>query len=284
MLVDRFQPRDAEHPENLGAVAARLGTELAVEAQLGAQPHAAANLREQFWTADGRTYRNVIAHYGPESDELVVVGAHYDTCGPLPGADDDASGVAGLIELGRLLAAQPPPLAVELVAYSLEEPPYFGTPEMGSVHHADLVARSGKRVRAMLSLEMIGYFSDEPGSQSYPSGLVGAVYPDRGSYVAVVGNLGQISLVQKVRRAMEAAAVIPVESINAPESLSGVDLSDHRSYWARGFPAVMITDTAFLRNPNYHQASDTPETLDYARMAAVVTAVHRAVWALASER
>lgn len=276
-LAERFHPRDASHVANLDAAAAWIRTEL---------ERTGAAVSEQTWTADGETYRNVVARIGSDSGERIVVGAHYDTDGPRPGADDDASGVAGLLELARLLAANPPPLGIELVTYSLEESPYFATPHMGSVQHADALARAGVRVRAMLSLEMIGYFSDEPGSQSYLHfAVIGSRHPDQGNFIAVVGNLGQESLVRRVQRAMLAAGgPVPVESINAPEWLAGIDFSDHRSYWARGFPAVMITDTAFLRNPNYHEASDTPETLDYARMAAVVAGVHEAVWALASER
>jgi Zn-dependent M28 family amino/carboxypeptidase len=276
-LAERFGPRDASHVANLDAAAEWIRTEL---------ERNGAAVSEQTWSADGETYRNVVARIGSDSSDRIVVGAHYDTDGPYPGADDDASGVAGLLELARLLAANPPPLAVELVAYSLEESPYFATPDMGSVQHADALARAGVRVRAMLSLEMIGYFSDEPGSQSYLHfAPLGWGYPDRGNFIAVVGNLAEESLVRRVKRAMRAAGgSVPVESINAPEWMPGIDFSDHRSYWARGFPAVMITDTAFLRNANYHEPSDTPETLDYARMAAVVAAVHEALWALASER
>jgi Zn-dependent M28 family amino/carboxypeptidase len=274
-LSQRFHPRDASHPANLDAAAAWLRGEL---------ERAGARVSEQSWQTDGETYRNVIARFGPESGELVIVGAHYDTCEPLPGADDNASGVAALLELARLLGAQAPPGPVELVAYSLEEPPFFRTRHMGSVHHADSLAAGGVPVRAMLALEMVGYFSDAPDSQTYPADLLSWLYPDEGSFIAVVGNMANGSLVRRVARAMRASgAPIPVESLRAPESLAGVDFSDHRSYWARGFPAAMITDTSFYRNANYHRATDTAETLDYQRMAAVVTALHAAVWSLASD-
>ena len=277
-LAERFHPRDSRHVANLDRAAAWIRGEF---------EQAGLKVTEQTWTADGETYRNVLARVGPDTSERIVVGAHYDTCGPYPGADDNASGVAALLELARLLAQHPPPLAVELVAYSLEEPPYFATPLMGSVRHANSLAdnRARVRVRAMLSLEMLGYFSDEPGSQRYPFAPLGWLYPDRGDFVAVVAHLGEGSLVRRVKRAMRAAGgPVPVESIDAPLWVTGVDFSDHRSYWARDYPAVMITDTAFMRNSNYHQPSDTPETLDYARLAAVVGAVHEAVWALASEQ
>src|SRR5262245_27522818 len=157
---------------------------------------------------------------------------------------------------------------------------------MGSVQHAESLARAGVRVRAMLSLEMLGYFSDEPRSQDYPIAAMRWLlsYPNRASFIAVVANLGEVSLVRTVKRAMLTAdGRVPVESINAPEWLEGIDFSDHRSYWAQGYPALMVTDTAFLRNDNYHEPTDTPETLDYTRLAAVVAQVHEAVWALASE-
>jgi Zn-dependent M28 family amino/carboxypeptidase len=273
-LAVRFHPRDAGHVANLDAAAAWLAAELAASG---------ARVSEQTWVTDGDTYRNVVARLGPDSPELVVVGAHYDVCDPLPGADDDASGVAGLLELARLLGEHPPHGAVELVAYSLEEPPHFATPDMGSAHHAAALAEAGVRVRAMLSLEMLGYFSDEPNSQHYPVGPLAWLYPVRGDFIALVGNLAQGSLTRRVKRAMRAAGTIPIESINAPAWLTGIDFSDHRSYWERGFPALMVTDTSFYRNPNYHEASDTPETLDYARLARAVSAVHQAVQALASE-
>jgi hypothetical protein len=277
-LAERFSPRDSSHVANLDAAAAWIRAEL---------ESSGAAISEQTWQADGETYRNVVARFGSHSPdaELVVVGAHYDVCDPLPGADDDASGVAALLELARALAASPPPGPVELVAYSLEEPPYYDTPQMGSVQHAQSLVRSGARVRAMLSLEMLGFFSDEPGSQSYLHfAPLGWLYPDRGDFIGVIGNLGQGSLVRRVKRAMRAAGgPVSVESINAPAWIPGIDFSDHRSYWAEDYPAVMITDTAFLRNPNYHRETDTPETLDYARLAAVTAAVHEAVWALAAD-
>jgi Zn-dependent M28 family amino/carboxypeptidase len=268
-------PRDAEHPDGLDRVAAYVAAELRA---------AGADVADQPFAVRGRAYRNVIARFGPATRERIVVGAHYDTAGPLPGADDDASGVAGLLELARLLVARPPSLRVELVAFTLEEEPAFGTAEMGSAVHAASLAREGAEVRLMISLEMIGYFSDAPGSQSFPAPGLSLVYPTTGNFIAVVGKLGQGGTVRSVARAMRAATPLPVEWIAAPRSLAGVDLSDHRSYWDRGWDAVMITDTAFFRNPHYHAASDLPATLDPARMADVVTGVFAAVHAVAAER
>ena len=223
---------------------------------------------------DGVIYRNVIARFGPAEGPLLVIGAHYDGCGTTPGADDNASGIAGLLEIARLLAQHPPPHPVELVAFTLEEPPYFRTPFMGSAVHARALRNARREVRLMISLEMIGYFRDAPGSQRYPSRALGLLYPDRGNFVALVGRLRDFGAMRRVKGLFKGASSLPVVSINAPASVPGVDFSDHASYWNEGFPALMVTDTAFLRNPNYHGEGDTPETLDFARMAQVVQAVH----------
>jgi len=261
-------PRDEGHPENLDHVAAYIKTEFS---QTG------AFVSEQVYRVNARSYRNVIAHFGPETEERIIVGAHYDTAGPLPGADDNASGVAGLIELARLLKPQELKVRVELVAFSTEEPPYFGTTGMGSYVHADSLRQQNVRVRAMFSLEMIGYFSDAPNSQHFPIGLLSALYPSTGNYIAVVGRLSDASLVRRTKAAMSNAAPLPVYSINAPQFVTGVDFSDQRNYWHAGYNAVMITDTAFYRNRNYHAEQDTAEKLDYKRMAMVVEGVYATV-------
>jgi Zn-dependent M28 family amino/carboxypeptidase len=271
-LAQRFVPRDYTHPENLDRAAAYIRAEFT---------RAGGATSEQPYSARGRMYRNVVAFFGPESGERIVVGGHYDVDGALPGADDNASGVAGLIELAYLLGRSPPRTRVELVAYSLEELPFFGTPYMGSAVHARSLKQQRAEVRAMFSLEMIGYFSDEPASQQFPLDALRPFYPSRGNFIAVVGKPGQTSLVRKIKRAMRNASSLPVHSINAPRWIPGVDFSDHVSYWDLGYPAVMITDTAWYRNPNYHTARDTAETLDYARMAMVVQGVDAAVRAMA---
>lgn len=267
-------PRDESHVENLDRVAAYIKDELSQTTPL---------VSEQPYRLEGKSYRNVIAQFGPETEERIIVGAHYDTAGPLPGADDNASGVAGLIELARLLGRQPPPLRVELVAFTLEEPPYFRTTGMGSSVHAESLRQQNVRVRAMFSLEMIGYFSDAPGSQQFPIGPLSAFYPSTGNFIGVVGRLGDWSLVRRTKAAMRNAAPLPVYSINAPGIVPGVDFSDQLNYWRAGYDAVMITDSAFYRNRNYHTAQDTAEKLDYKRMAMVVEGVYAAVVELARE-
>lgn len=267
-LSVELSPRDESHIENLDRVAAYIKNEFG---------QITTSVSEQPYRVQGKSYRNVIAEFGPGSEERIVVGAHYDAFGPLPGADDNASGVAGLIELARLLARQPPPLRVELVAYSLEEPPYFGTTGMGSSVHAQSLLKQNIRVRAMFSLEMIGYFSDAPNSQRFPVGALGALYPSTGNFISVVGRLSDWSLVRRTKTSMRKASPLPVYSINAPGFVTGVDFSDQLNYWHAGYSALMITDTAFYRNGNYHTARDTAEKLDYKRMALVVEAVHAAV-------
>lgn len=252
---------------------------------------AGAQVEQQEYTIIGRagSQYNVRAFYGDRSLPRIVIGAHYDTCLALaiavnPGADDNASGVVGLFGLARLLQQQAPDnVCVELVAYSTEEPPFFGTDDMGSYRHAELLRQQGVEVKGVLILEMIGYFSDEPESQRYPSMLLKALYPSTGNFISVVGGFGDRGLIRTTKRAMKGAAPLKVISSCIPRSFGNVHLSDHRNYWKFDYDAVMITDTSFYRNPHYHQTTDTWETLDYERMAQVVTQVHQAVLALARE-
>ena len=267
-LSEKLLPRDQTHPSNLDRTAAYIRARLA---------ETGGRLSEQPFTISGNTYRNVICSFGPQSNERIIVGAHYDSYHEYAAADDNASGVAGLIELARLLSHTNLPLQVDLVAYTLEEPPYFGTAHMGSVMHAQSLRKDGVKVKAMLSLEMIGYFSDAPDSQSFPVSLLRAFYPSRGNFIAVVGSLGEGGMARRVKRAMIGSSSLPVYSISAPRFVPGIDFSDHLSYWKAGYAALMITDTAFYRNHNYHTANDTAEKLDYQRMAMVVAGVYGAV-------
>ncbi|MCU0445758.1 MAG: M28 family peptidase [Microscillaceae bacterium] len=234
---------------------------------------------QNYQTPDGNTYQNIIASMGPDTPARVVIGAHYDVCGNQAGADDNASAVAGLLEIARLVRELQPQLKhrIDFVAFSLEEPPYFRTEFMGSVVHAQSLKRQNIEVKAMICLEMIGYFSEQANSQQYPVSALKAIYPSKGDFIAVVGKNGQDSLVKQVKTRMLEGANIQVYSINAPAWLTGIDFSDHRSYWAAGYPAIMITDTSFFRNPHYHQTSDTIETLDFDRMTEVVKGAY---WAL----
>lgn len=237
---------------------------------------------EQKYQVEGHEYRNIIASFGPPAAERLIVGAHYDVCGEQPGADDNASAVAGLLETARLLQPQAASLKrrIDFVAYSLEEPPFFATEHMGSAVHAQSLHAEKARVRAMLCYEMIGYFSDAPGSQQFPDAALAAHYPNTGNFIIVVGKQGQEALTQQVQTLMRAHSTIDVQRINLPASQALAGLSDHRNYWHYGYEAVMINDTSFLRNPHYHQATDTIDTLDFARMAQVVNGVFGALLAL----
>jgi hypothetical protein len=285
VLARDFVPRDYEHLANMNRAADYIRQALS---------RAGGRVTEQSfeiteWSPQNKKirrgpYRNVIAAFGPEEGERVIVGAHYDACGPYPGADDNASGVAGLLELARILGEKPPVLRTDLVGYALEEPPIFATDQMGSAVHARSLSHAKVPLRAMISLEMIGCFRDEKGSQSYPVPLLRAFYPSRGNFIAVVGRTDQIKITGLIKRAMKSAGALPVRSINAPAWLPGIDFSDHRSFWAHGYPAVMITDTASYRNPRYHTPLDTPDTLDYERMAQVVEGVAAAVYKMKAPR
>ena len=260
-----FYPRSFDHVAKLASTAAY------IEEQF---KEAGAQVSIQDVIVDKARYKNLVARFGPERGRLLVIGAHYDSHGGTPGADDNASGIAGLLELAHLLGQSTPGRPVELVAYTLEEPPHFRSPHMGSVWHARALKAEGRDVKLMLSLEMIGYFSDSPGSQAYPLAAMKLAYPDRGNFIALVGQFGDFGLSRSVKAAMSGATDLPVYSLNAPAFVQGVDFSDHRSYWAQGYPALMVTGTAFMRNRNYHRAGDTFDKLDYKRMAMVVQSVY----------
>lgn len=226
-----------------------------------------------------RAYYNVIGQFGAPEGAHIVVGAHYDVAGNSPGADDNASGVAGLLEIGRLLHHQAAPLKhpVSLVAFPLEEPPFFNTRFMGSAVHAQSLANRGQSVRLMICLEMIGYFSDAPGSQRLPLPLMQFKYPNLGNFIALVGHLGSLRWMPHFRRWFEAGSNIPVEQLSAPRIVPGVALLDHMNYWRQGYQALMITDTAMYRNPHYHLPTDTIDTLNFMGMANVIKGVYWAI-------
>lgn len=230
---------------------------------------------EQVFKVYGHEYKNMIASYGPEKGERIIVGAHYDVCGDQQGADDNASGVAGLLEIARQFQKHRPKTKYryDFVAYTLEEPPFFRTQYMGSYVHAKYLHDNDIKVKAMISLEMIGYFSDEKKSQGYPLSILKLFYPTKANYIAVVGKFGAGKMTRAMKRGIRKGSHIKVRSINAPASVQGIDFSDHLNYWKYGFDALMITDTSFFRNKHYHEVTDTPGTLDYNKMAEVIKGV-----------
>lgn len=226
------------------------------------------------------TYCNVwteVKGTGAPGDGIIVIGAHYDSAVGTPGADDNASGVAGLLELARLTAENPLKRTARFVAFTLEEPPSFMTGNMGSYICAKGLKDKGVKVHGMISLEMLGYFCSHEGCQLYPASLFSLFYPKKGDFISFVGNLSSRAFTREVRDSFKEVSSFPVESLNAPAFIPGVDFSDHRSFWKFGYPAFMITDTAFYRNPNYHSPGDTAETLDYKKSAELIAGLYKAL-------
>jgi len=236
---------------------------------------------EQRYKIGKNEYKNILASAGPKAGARIVIGAHYDVYSEQMGADDNASGVAGMLEIARLVQKLKPKLkyGIDFVGYTLEEPPYFRSQKMGSAIHANSLAKANAKVKVMYSIEMIGYFTDKPNTQEFPIAFLKLFYPTTGNFITVVGNQSSTgrALTRHTKRFMRAVTELPTESINAPSALPGIDFSDHLNYWANGYPAIMITDTAFYRNHNYHKKTDTPEKLDYPKMAEVVKGVYWAV-------
>ena len=273
ILSQKFVPRDYKHTDNLDSVASYIMNEFKQTNGIVSQ---------QRYNIDSSEYKNIILQLGPCTADRIVVGAHYDAFGAFPGADDNASAVAGLIELAHLLDGKALPIMVELVAFTLEEPPFFRTDKMGSAVHAASMKSKGISIRMMISLEMIGYFSEDDNSQHFPLALLKYFYPTTGDWIAVVGDFSSGRAVRSVKTSMAKATELPVYSFNAPPNLvPGIDFSDHLNYRNNDYPAVMVTNTAFNRNQNYHTLHDTADRLDYERMALVVEGVYEAVLALA---
>ncbi len=232
----------------------------------------------------GRRVRNLIAEKPGTSrpQEILLVGAHYDSVRGSPGANDNGSGVAALLELGRLLAGKALPRTLRLVAFVNEESPFFYSPEMGSLVHARGARARAENIQAMISLETIGYYADAPGSQHYPFPL-SAFYPDKANFIGFVGNLGSRKLVRSALRTFRHSTAFPAEGAAVPAWVTGVGWSDHWSFWQAGYRAIMVTDTAFFRYAHYHTERDTPEKVDYARTSRVVAGLARVITELAAE-
>jgi len=223
----------------------------------------------QDYEYNGRVYSNIIASIrGAEyPGETIVIGAHYDTVYGTPGADDNASAVALLLELCRALRDFSPKRTLKLIFFTLEEPPLFRSRFMGSYVYAREAKRKEENIRAMVCLEMVGYYGDKKGGQSFPLPFMSFFYSTTPDFIAVVGNLKSKYLVKSIKSTLNKSSEIPVETLTTIGLVPGVDFSDHRSFWKMGYPAVMITDTAFYRNPNYHSARDTIDTLNFDKMS-----------------
>lgn len=272
-LAGGIGERHVGRPQALHAAEAYIARRFA---ELGYEPV------RQTYVAEGVPSSNleVVVPGDQRASEIVLVGAHYDTVRGSPGADDNASGVGGLLEIARAMRGTRCARTVKLVAFVNEEPPFFYWGEMGSRVYARAARARGDDIRLMFSLEMLGCFDDAPGSQSYPP-LLGAFYPKAGNFIGFVSNLRSRRALREAVAAFKAASDFPVESLAGPALLPGVSWSDQISFWREGYAAMMVTDTAFYRYPHYHGATDTPDRLDYARMARVVEGLAKMIRSLA---
>jgi hypothetical protein len=233
--------------------------------------------RQWYVAQNERTCNLVVERPGGRlRDEIVILGAHYDTVWTTPGADDNASAVAVLIETARLLSCTTLRRTIRFAAFTCEEPPHFHLETMGSQIYARTCSERNERIIGMLCLEMVGYFTTKENSQSVPPVIpkrLRWLFPRRGDFLAAAGNFRSWRLAWAFRRGFKRAVRFPLFSILFPEAVHEIRLSDNSSFWDQGYPALMLTDTSFLRNPHYHQPTDTPDTLDYNRMAQVTLGV-----------
>jgi len=242
------------------------------------------SVKKQTYSVQGQQVRNleVIIPGRDATEEAVVVGAHYDSVAGSPGANDNASGVAAVLELAHIWQGAPQRKPIRLVLFVNEEPPYFQTGDMGSLVYARHLQSEHFPVSAMISLETIGYFSDVAGSQKYPD-MMGLFYPDRANFIAFVGNPESRNLVRRSIRKFRETTQFPSEGIAAPSGWPGVGWSDHWSFWQQNYPAIMVTDTALFRYRYYHTPFDTPDRVDFDKMARVVQGVQRVIESLATD-
>jgi hypothetical protein len=270
-LATEIGERNAQRPEALEAAAEYVARELA---KAGYAP------RRHEYDAYGRTFANVEAELAG-GDEIVIIGAHYDSERGTPGADDNASGVAAMLALARVMHGRQVERTVRFVAFANEEQPHFQTQAMGSWRYAQRSRARGEDIVAMLSLESMGYYSDAPGSQHYPPPL-SLAYPSRGNFIGFVGNVRSRKLTRRAVATFRDAVRFPSEGAALPEAVPGVGWSDHWAFWQEGYRAIMVTDTAPFRNPHYHRGTDTPDTLDYDRLARVVVGLEAVIAELAA--
>jgi hypothetical protein len=271
-------------PRHVGRLGALDSAAALIERELSESGYA---VQRQSYTVHNITeVANLIAEVPgtvPEAG-ILILGAHYDTVEASPGADDNASAVAVMLEVARLLHGRRFRRTVRFVAFACEEPPHFYTGDMGSQLYAGTCRQRGEQILGMLCLEMVGYFTDRPGTQQIPQGIppwLRRAFPRRGNFLTAVGNFKSWRLAWSFRRGFKKAMRFPLYSIVLPESVHAIRLSDNSSFWDQGYPALMLTDTSFLRNPHYHLPTDTPDTLDYARMAEITLGVAGALVYLA---
>ncbi len=233
--------------------------------------------RRDSYELHGQACHNIEAEIPGAHPEIILIGAHYDSVFGSPGANDNGSGVAATLALARRFAVRKPEHTLRFVAFVNEEPPYFLSSEMGSLVYAGRCKARGDKISAMISLETIGYFSDAPNSQVYPSRVLGAFYPKVGNFIGFVSNVHSRVLLRRVIALFRQHAKIPSEGAALPSFIPGVSWSDQWSFWRHGYPGIMITDTAPFRYPYYHSANDTPDKLDYDRFTLVVRGMEKVI-------
>jgi Zn-dependent M28 family amino/carboxypeptidase len=236
------------------------------------------SISQQGYTINNQTYYNLEVEIqgSQRADEIVIIGGHYDSVSFSPGANDNGTGAAATLELARLFAGSKPERTLRFVEFVNEEPPFFQTENMGSLVYARRCKQRKEKVVAMLSLETMGYYSDEIGSQKYPAPL-SSIYPLQGNYIGFVGNINSGALVREVLFSFRSHTQFPSEGAALAGEIPGVGWSDHWSFWQQGYPGVMVTDTAPFRYPYYHTQGDTPDKVDYERLARVVAGLERVI-------
>lgn len=268
MLAGQIGERNMAHYPQLNAAADFIESSFA---RAGLQP------RRDTYELNGRSCHNIEAEIRGASPQIVLVGAHYDSVFGAPGANDNGSGVAATLALARRFAARSSSCTLRFVAFVNEEPPYFQTPQMGSFVYASRCKARGDRISAMISLETIGYFSDAPHSQTYPSAGLGVFYPTVGNFIGFVGNVHSRALLRRSLALFRQQGKLPSQGAALPSFIPGIAWSDQWSFWQHGYPAIMITDTAPFRYPHYHSVTDTPDKLDYDRFALVVSGTQKVI-------
>jgi Peptidase family M28 len=249
-----------------------------IESSLG---KAGLTPRRDSYELRSQTCHNIEVEIRGTRPEIVVVGAHYDSVIGCPGANDNGSGVAALLALARRFAGKPTGKTLRFVAFVNEEPPFFQTDEMGSFVYAKRCRERGDKITAMISLETIGYFSDEPGSQKYPAPGFGLLYPKKGNFIGFASDTQSRELLRVAVAAFRKTEKLPCEGAALPPAIPGIGWSDHWAFWQCGYPALMVTDTAPFRYPHYHEPTDTPDKLDYDRFALVVSGMESVIAELA---
>lgn len=224
----------------------------------------------QKYEVDGNIYKNVIGSIRTNNKERIIIGAHYDVFGNQEGADDNASGISGLLELARLLSKENLKYRIEFVAYTLEEPPFFRTEKMGSYIHANNLFKNRIPVKGMICLETIGYYNEEPNSQEYPIPGMSLKYGNTADFITIVQNKKRGEFSKQIESLMMNQNLIKTKSFKGSTLLPGIDFSDHLNYWNLDYDAVMVTNTAFYRNKNYHKKGDKLETLDIKKLSLVI--------------